>query len=202
MKEGYNMAIVLTNGIYYIAHDATGTVIKVSDISKAQDFHTVERAIRQKNKSPKKCAGYYWIDTTGAESDPLQKITTKRKSFSANDRIKIYRKTQGRCYLCGEFVDYDSFEIEHKIPLAKGGTNDFSNLFPACHCCNTIKHDIYPQELMEKIVKIFMYQVREKGSNKTKHIVARKIINSFDIGNKSSNQLKLQIACKLIESVE
>lgn len=196
------MSIVLTNGNYYIAHDATGTVIKVSDISKAQDFHTVERAISQKNKSPKKCAGYYWIDTTGAETDPLQKMTTKRKNFSVNDRMKIYRKTEGHCYLCGEFVDFDSFEIEHRIPLGKGGTNDFSNTFCSCHICNTMKNSIYPEELMEKITKIFMYQVTQKGNNHTKLFVARKIMKSIKTENRSIDDIKVKLACKLIESVE
>lgn len=39
------MAILLTNGKYYIAHNRTGAVIKVSDIEQAQDFYSVERAI-------------------------------------------------------------------------------------------------------------------------------------------------------------
>ncbi len=57
------MAIVLTNGKYFITHNKTGAVIKVSDISQAQDFYSIERAIAQKNKAPGKCAGYYYIDT-------------------------------------------------------------------------------------------------------------------------------------------
>ena len=53
----------------------------------------------------------------------LEKVsanTPKRKSFTKEERIKIYRKTKGRCYLCGEFVDFNSYEIEHKVPLSKG----------------------------------------------------------------------------------
>lgn len=148
------MAIVLTNGKCFISHNETGAVIKVSDISQAQDFHSIERAIAQKNKAPGKCAGYYFIDTDidAAAKDTKEKIATnktdtvkrnnKRKIFSTRERLKIYRKTKGHCYFCGEFVDFDSFEIEHRIPISKGGTNDLSNLFCSCHCCNSIKHDI------------------------------------------------------------
>ena len=57
------MAILLTNGKFYIAHNRTGAVIKVTDIEQAQDFYSVERAINQRNKTPGKCAGYYYIDT-------------------------------------------------------------------------------------------------------------------------------------------
>ncbi|MBO5372098.1 MAG: HNH endonuclease [Lachnospiraceae bacterium] len=70
-----------------------------------------------------------------------------------------YIKTKGCCYLSGEFVDFDKFEIEHKVPLSKGETNDFSNLYCACHIDNAIKHDIYPEDFMERISKIFMYQM-------------------------------------------
>ena len=52
------MAILLTNGKYYIAHNRTGAVIKVADIEQAQDFYSVERAINQRNRTPGKCAGY------------------------------------------------------------------------------------------------------------------------------------------------
>lgn len=158
------MAIVLTNGKFYIARNSKGKMIKVTDISKAKDFFSVENAILQKRKAPSKCAGYYYIDTsidpTIYQDSDTGKI--KRKNFSANDRKNIYRKTNGCCYLCGEFVDFDSFEIEHQIPLAKGGTNDISNLYCSCHICNTMKNSIYPQELLEKITQIFMYQMEQK----------------------------------------
>ncbi len=175
------MAIVLTNGKYYIAHNAKGNVIKVSDINQAQNFYSVERAICQKNKAPSKCAGFYYIDTsidqTICQDNDTGKI--KRKSFSANDRKEIYRKTNGCCYLCGEFVDFDSFEIEHEMPLAKGGTNDFSNLYCSCHTCNAMKNSIYPQELMEKIAQIFMYQMEKKYSKRIKWKLVHRLLGKM-----------------------
>lgn len=170
------MAVYLTNGEYYIAHSASGAVIKVDDISKAQNFYSVERAINQKKKASGKCAGYYYIDT---EAVPDNKNRVKRKIFSASDRKQIYRKTNGCCYLCGEFVDFDSFEIEHKIPLAKGGTNDFENLFCSCHCCNTMKNNIYPQELMEKVTKIFIYQMGKKYHNTLRWKIVRRVLEDM-----------------------
>lgn len=62
------MAVLLTNGKHYIAHSSTGAVIKVSDRKDAQDFRTAERAVRQKQKAPGKCAGFYCMDTAGALS--------------------------------------------------------------------------------------------------------------------------------------
>ena len=175
------MAIVLTNGEYYIAHNKYGGVIKVADISQAQDFHSMERAINQGNKTPGKCSGYYIFNTDTGERIELKDIpipkknsTVKRKSFSAKERLIIYRKTKGRCYLCGDFVDFNSFEVEHEVPLSKGGTNDLSNLFCSCHYCNTIKHDIYPQDFMKKIFQILMYQMQIQNGDSLKWKIIHK----------------------------
>ena len=169
------MAILLTNGKFYIAHSGTGAVIKVQYIEQAQDFRSVERGIKQRNRAPGKCSGYYILNTDTGERTELKNIpilnkkkkksTVKRKSFSSKERLTIYRKTEGHCYLCGEFVDFDSFEVEHKIPLSKGGTNDLKNLFCSCHCCNSIKQDIYPKDFIEKISRIFMYQMQLQYGN-------------------------------------
>lgn len=172
------MAILLTNGKHYIAYNRNGAVIKVADIEQAQDFYSVEKAIHQKKKTPGKCAGYYYIDTSIteiSENKTVEKISVakenmqhKRKKFSVKERKSVYRKTHGHCYLCGKFVDFDSFEMDHKIPLSKGGTNELSNVFCACHCCNTIKHDIYYKNFMEKISQIFMYQMQIQNKDSLK----------------------------------
>lgn len=80
------MAIVLTNGKYYIARNSKGKMIKVTEISKAKDFFSVENAISQKNKAPSKCAGYYYIDTSLDPTICQDGVTgkIKRKSFSAS----------------------------------------------------------------------------------------------------------------------
>ena len=169
-REVENMAILLTNGKYYITHSTSGAVIKVQDIGQAQNFYSVERAIHQKNKAPGKCAGYYLIDTDildaiEHEEKSIPKKKSKRKQFSKSMRRNIYEKTQGYCYLCGKFVKFNSFEVEHKTPLSKGGTNDLSNLYCSCHKCNKLKRNIYYEDFMEKISQIFLYQMQMQYGN-------------------------------------
>ena len=174
------MAIVLTDGTHYIAHSSSGAVVKVSDIRDAQNFHTAERAMKQKNRAPGKCAGFYYIDTDaeGMGKD-RQEARTRRKKFSVKDRLAIYRKTEGHCYLCGEFVDFDSFEVEHHIPISKGGTNDLDNLYCSCTTCNAIKRDIYPQEFMEKISQIFICQMQKKYGDSLEWKVAYRLLKTM-----------------------
>ena len=51
-----------------------------------------------------------------------------------------------RCYLCSASLTPQTVQVEHRIPLAKGGTNWPANLAPACGRCNMSKHDITETE--------------------------------------------------------
>ena len=45
-----------------------------------------------------------------------------------------------RCYLCGQGADpADPFEIEHRKPVAAGGSDDLDNLELAHRSCNRTK---------------------------------------------------------------
>jgi hypothetical protein len=68
--------------------------------------------------------------------------------FDNDTLIKIYKRTDGRCHICNKrlsFVNYarpgrrGAWEVEHSNPKAKGGTDYFRNLFPACIDCNRVK---------------------------------------------------------------
>lgn len=181
LRKGFILAVLLTNGKHYIAHSSTGAVIKVSDRKDAQDFRTAERAVRQKQKAPGKCAGFYCMDTGMEETEPgaRKAAAAKRKKFSAKDRLAVYRKTEGHCYLCGEFVDFDSFEVEYHMPISKGGTNGLDNLYCSCATCNAIKRDIYPKEFMEKISQIFLYQMQKKYGDSLDWKVAYRLLEAM-----------------------
>lgn len=51
-------------------------------------------------------------------------------------RRRVYEKTNGHCAYCGCELEYSNMQVDHVIPRANGGTNDFNNLLPACRSCN------------------------------------------------------------------
>jgi 5-methylcytosine-specific restriction endonuclease McrA len=51
----------------------------------------------------------------------------------------VFKKSDGRCGICGEPVDLDTFTIDHIVPLSKGGGHVFDNLQPAHKACNSRK---------------------------------------------------------------
>lgn len=59
----------------------------------------------------------------------------------------VFNKTNGRCFYCGTVIP-EMWEIEHKIPLSRGGSDDIDNLVPACVECNRRKGDRTSVEFM------------------------------------------------------
>lgn len=54
-------------------------------------------------------------------------------------RADVLARTGGRCYLCGTTVTADDFEVDHVIPVSRGGPHVLANLAPACGPCNARK---------------------------------------------------------------
>jgi len=67
----------------------------------------------------------------------------------------VYDKNGGCCWHCGKrltFMNYGVFggrgawEVDHSIPISRGGTSDMNNLVPACMPCNRSKGDLTSRE--------------------------------------------------------
>lgn len=70
----------------------------------------------------------------------------KYKAFRDTDiRNTVITRDGGVCQFCG--VKPRQCTVDHLIPLARGGTDDASNLAVACRRCNSIKHTKTPLEL-------------------------------------------------------
>ena len=55
-------------------------------------------------------------------------------------RFSIYEKDNYRCRKCKRHTD--DLEIDHIIPIAKGGKSEYNNLQTLCKRCNMNKSDI------------------------------------------------------------
>ena len=79
--------------------------------------------------------------------------------YSEEELTYIYDKTRGYCHICGQKVYYSNYigftsdpharsawEVEHSNPRARGGTDYYRNLFPACVFCNRSKGALKKRE--------------------------------------------------------
>jgi len=76
-------------------------------------------------------------------------MTARRARIPAAVKKLVLRRTDSRCWYCGAELSRlgeMSFEIDHVLPIAKGGTNDPSNLVASCRACNQKKGDMTLKE--------------------------------------------------------
>lgn len=59
-----------------------------------------------------------------------------RKAISLSTRMAIFERDDFTCQFCGGKPPGCVLECDHVTPLAKGGSNDPSNLITACQECN------------------------------------------------------------------
>lgn len=59
-----------------------------------------------------------------------------RGSMTNSKRYDVLRRDQFQCVLCGASGSEASLEIDHIIPVSKGGSDDMENLRCLCFRCN------------------------------------------------------------------
>lgn len=73
---------------------------------------------------------------------------TNGGTHTAEDIQKQYTNQKGKCYYCSKKVG-KKYDVDHIIPLSKGGSNSPENLVIACPSCNRAKKDKLPHEWFE-----------------------------------------------------
>lgn len=62
-----------------------------------------------------------------------------RRKLSKSERQQIHNKCNGHCAYCGCELDYKDMQVDHMIPISRGGADELSNMLPACRSCNHYK---------------------------------------------------------------
>ena len=57
--------------------------------------------------------------------------------FTFEEWVELLAEHEGHCAYCGST---ERIEADHRIPLYRGGSNEISNILPACRHCNRRKH--------------------------------------------------------------
>lgn len=102
---------------------------------KSENFSTYDIYILNKRLNNKN--GTYYCDRE--IWDAICRV--ERGKVSNKMRFSIYERDRYRCRKCGVSDRYAQLEIDHIIPIAKGGKSTYENLQTLCHKCNVQKGD-------------------------------------------------------------
>jgi 5-methylcytosine-specific restriction endonuclease McrA len=64
------------------------------------------------------------------------------------DLQRVYDDQQGRCFYCGRQLE-GRYEVDHKTPLSRGGSDWPENLCCACESCRGLKEERTAEEFAE-----------------------------------------------------
>lgn len=89
----------------------------------------------------------YWADPERARARGVQDSHARRArkleaggQFTAADVRTLVEKQKGKCLICLKQFGKNKPHVDHYVSLARGGTNDPSNLRLLCRKCNMSKH--------------------------------------------------------------
>ena len=171
------MALVVTNGIFYIVDSGSGNIEKVEEENKASQFISVSKAVQFIKGGGNKTRHDHVYDTeTHKVCWQSQK---RRKHYSPKVRKMIYDKAGGRCALCGRKITLSDMTIDHIVPLNKNGEDSINNLQSTCLACNRFKANIRPDDFMNRITTIFIYQMGKKYGGKISWKIAYKALENI-----------------------
>lgn len=63
------------------------------------------------------------------------------------DRDIVYLRDKGICGICKEAVSKDDYDMDHKIPLSRGGSHTYENVHTTHSKCNRSKSNKTLEEL-------------------------------------------------------
>lgn len=73
-----------------------------------------------------------------------------RKNISKRTRFEVFKRDNFTCFYCGRHVPDVILELDHIMPISRGGTNEIDNLVTSCADCNRGKGGVPLSELASK----------------------------------------------------
>lgn len=159
--------------------------IKAAEKEKYIEEHTTQRECQY-------CGALFYCLDTSSQKTCSKECSRKYGNLRRDKRIpkeqivdtdisirKLFKRDKGKCWICGGECDFNSVsisakgnkypgenypEVEHVIPISRGGLHSWDNVRLAHHRCNAIKSDqIYPYVSMDKE---FAYKYKARTSCK------------------------------------
>lgn len=131
--------------------------------NKEQSFKRTKKS-RKNNPVQKKVIDFKGRESLRCRKKSFNRVGDDRKISSGNKfKTKDLLEKIGdnpKCYLTGDVIDLNnpsSYNLDHKIPVSKGGDNSLENCGLASKRANQAKTDMTPEELFAFCKKVLEY---------------------------------------------
>ena len=93
-------------------------------------------------------------------------------NLHGNDLRKVCEMQHYKCYLCGGYA----YNVDHIIPLSKGGKNKIENLLAICRSCNASKGNRISGQYLAMAMRAKLNCLKEQASKKGFAMLSREQI--------------------------
>lgn len=87
----------------------------------------------------------------------------RRRALTPDERREIWKKTGGRCHLCGDSIGKcgsGRWQADHVVPHVLSGKQSIDNYLPICRECNGLRWSHGPK-LLRLIMRMGVYAKHE-----------------------------------------
>lgn len=138
-----------TEEYFYMSSGKAGSMCRACMKAYRRQRHSEQRDKENAN-STKYYEGHKERYRHYGEKYKIRKLHNGGKHTHA-ELDQQYKSQKGCCWYCGKFVGL-MFDIDHRVPVSQGGSNDISNIVIACRECNQSKGDKLPHEWGERLI--------------------------------------------------
>ena len=72
-----------------------------------------------------------------------------RRKLTQDERQTVLDRFCGRCAYCGKQITMQELNVDHLVPIRKGGEDMLYNMYPSCRSCNQAKSTLDIEQFRE-----------------------------------------------------
>jgi 5-methylcytosine-specific restriction endonuclease McrA len=124
--------------------DETKWYAFTNDCPRARERERANAALRE----------WYWQHSEWKKHavQKLRALKLGRKVGRRKPILRVYERAKLpepiRCFWCKRMTDVEEREVDHLLPLTRGGDHTAANLRITCITCNQMKRDLLPEEFL------------------------------------------------------